>query len=546
MVKRLLCAVLAGLLLAAAFPLSLPALPLGHVLGDVPIGIPGWQAAGYGQVSWFAFVALIPLLEVAHHSRSGLAAFGWGFFSGLVWLTLHWMWLSSFGWLPVLLLAGMFSLPVGLAVLLFSYLIRSAKPGLIAWGVPAIWVALEYLRSFGFWAFPWNLLGYTQARNSALIQVADLGGVYLVSFLIVLVNTAIWLLLTPLGKLRYRFGLAALTAGLVLLALAYGEFRQGWDYSSLTAQPLQLALVQGGMETRERWSEDRLTTSLDAYLPPSRRALADWDEELTHRREATPSQIGPRQLGDLLIVWPEGVLPRIMDQRRIESIPYDVRELLNGHDSAALLLGALGRPVNDDEVNNGCLLVQAGERFSWPYSKLRLVPYGEIVPLREVARFFDYPWGDYDLSAGRSTVPLRWHGHSLGLMICFDNVFGFIARREVRTGAGGLVLMTNNSWYQLVSGVRQHCDIDVLRAVEYRRPLARVSTTGWSHLISPSGRILAQTEVQSAGLLQAGMWPSDALTPYLLCGDLFAQLCLLASVLLTVALLVAGRSDGIL
>jgi apolipoprotein N-acyltransferase len=546
MLMRMLSAVLAGLLLAAAFPLSLPDITLGGGIGELSIGIPGWQAAGYGQVAWFAFVALIPLLEVARRSGSDLEAFCWGYLCSLVWLVPHWIWLSSFGWLPVLLLAAFFGLPVGLAALLFRRLALTRHPSLILWGVPAIWTALEYLRSFGFWAFPWNLLGYSQVHNLSLIQIADIGGVYLVSFVIVLVNAALWLLLTPLGRLRTRLGLAALTGGLLLLALAYGEFRQAGDYSSLSRLPLRLALVQGGMETRERWSDDRLSAALEAYLPLSEGVLDSWDEELRQRREAQAGRSGPRRLGELLLVWPEGALPKGMDQRHAELVPYDVRTLLNDHDNAALLMGALGRPVRDKQANNGCLLIEGDGEMSWPYSKVRLVPYGEVVPLREVARFLDYPWGNFDLSAGRSTAPLNWRGHRLGLLICFDNVFSFVARREVQAGAGALVLMTNNSWYNLASGIRQHCDIDVLRAIEYRRPLARVSTTGWSQLVAPDGSIPAQTEVYSDGLLEASLWPGGQRTLYLLLGDLFAQLCLLASAVLVLRLLVAGESEGIL
>lgn len=546
MTMRLLCAVLSGLLLAAAFPLSIAELPLGS-WGMAALGIPGFiPDAGYGQVAWFALIALVPLMEAARGSRSDLEACGWGYLAGVIWLSLHWLWLGSFGWLPVVLIAAFYGLPYGLVGLLFRRLILTGRLGYIVWGVPAIWVAVEYLRSFSFWAFPWNLLGYTQVRNLDMIQVADLGGVYLVSFLLVLANAVLWVLLTPLERLRPRLGYVLMTAGLVLLALAYGEFRQGSDYNSLKRLPLELALVQGGMETRQRWSEDRLTRALDAYIPPSQKALSDWDAELDRRKDTLQPLTGPRRVGELLVVWPEGALPRSMDQRRPDSIPYVVRSLLDDHQGCALLLGAIGRPVSDELAHNGCLLVESGEVFSWPYSKTRLVAYGEVVPLREVARFLDYPWGSYDLNAGRSLEPLSWRGHQLALIICFDNIFSFAVRRQVSAGAGGIILMTNNSWYTLTSGIRQHCDIDVLRAVEYRRPLARVSTTGWSHLVAPSGRVVEETSLNGADLLEVSMWPADVRTFYLQFGDVFAQICSLCALFLACSSIFAGRSEGIL
>ena len=92
-------------------------------------------------------------------------------------------------------------------------------------------------------------------------------------------------------------------------------------------------------------------------------------------------------------------------------------------------------------------------------------------------------------------------------------------------GAEGLILVTNNSWYKLHSGIRQHCDMDVLRAVEYARPLARCSTTGWSHIIDPYGRVLETTSVESAGTILHEYATSNVATPYLVIGDLFAQVC---------------------
>lgn len=544
---RLLCAVFAALLLAASFPLTLPDLPLPAPWGPLPIETPGWiAAAGYGQVPWLAFLALIPLLEVARSSRSDLEACGWGWLAGVLWLIPHWVWLTTFGWLPVVLMSLFYALPVGLFALLARRLIATGRVGQIAWGLPALWVALEYLRSFGFWAYPWSLLGYSQARSIGLIQIADLGGVFAVSFVIALVNVALWLVLTPLARFRPRLGHAFLAAGIVLLTLAYGELRQSMNYARPLGLPLKLALVQGGVGTFERWSEDRMTDTLAAYVAPSDSALVEWDGELESRRAENPGFIGPRRDGELLVVWPESVLPRSMDPRREGRVPYQLQNLLGGHEDAALLLGAIGRPEDDDHAQNGCLLVQPDGEVSWPYSKVRIVPYGEAVPLREVARFLYYPWGSYDLSAGRSAAPLRWRGHCLGLGVCFDNVFSFISRQQVRAGAEGFVLMTNNSWYKLASGVRQHCDFDVLRAVEYRRPVARVSTTGWSHLIAPTGRVVAETGVRSAGLITPALVPAAGSTVYAVVGDVFAQLCLLAALVMSAGVLIAGRSEGLL
>ncbi|TMI81733.1 MAG: apolipoprotein N-acyltransferase, partial [Bacillati bacterium ANGP1] len=84
--------------------------------------------------------------------------------------------------------------------------------------VPLVWTAVEFLRSQGALGFPWALLGATQHRAAPVIQVASLGGVYAVSFLVALVNAALYVILTRRAVL-----LPAAGAGVVLAAaLVYG------------------------------------------------------------------------------------------------------------------------------------------------------------------------------------------------------------------------------------------------------------------------------------------------------------------------------------
>jgi apolipoprotein N-acyltransferase len=199
-------------------------------------------------------------------------------------------------------------------------------------------------------------------------------------------------------------------------------------------------------------------------------------------------------------------------------------------------------------VNGSILTTSSGS--TWPYSKVRLVPYGEVVPFRGMITFLRFPWnfGGRDLNAGSELKPMEWRGHKIGALICFDNVFNFIPLTEARAGAQYLVLMTNNSWYPMRSGIRQHADIDVLRAIETRRPLLRCSTTGWSQLVDRSGRIVKSTQ-QRVGVpetLQVATQPGSGNTVYMRTGDLFAQFCLLLALIIAVPPVIAGRSEGFL
>lgn len=655
-------AVLSGLLLALSFPLSLPPLPTGvaawlnfdlpttPALGSIPIPLPNplmpqTPEQGYVQIPWLAFFALVPLLLALRRVERPAQALWLGFLAGAVWNTLDLFWFRDFGALAVVCMSFYFALPVAL----FAYLAwwvawgpeATGSPRSLArrslWGTAALWTALEYLKSFGFWAFPWLLAGYSQAHFPLMIQSADIGGVYLVGFLLALSNTALAALLSSRLSARQRLA----NASMVTLVLA-GNFAYGyWRLSSipkplptvlqaggpaLSAMPslaeaaaggpesLRIALIQGGQSSREDWTLAKQDEAAKAYVTPSqqvlnaaaRRAPAAGSQaaEVTPRSADTPAagpassvqpppgpasrlflpdqRSEPRAVyrdasSGTLLVWPESCLVNNdIDPKRLNHLPINVRTLLSTHPGSALIFGSIGRPHQERRFENGCMLLEPRGQVKWPYSKIRLVPYGEVVPFREVVRFMDYPWGDADVSEGRGFTPVEWKGHKLGPMICFDNVFGFVPRGMVKAGAQYLLLLTNNSWYTLRSGIRQHCDLDLLRAVENRRPLARVSTTGWSHTVDAAGRVVAETNAGCASILQDRLsagpppllpgWAQSLLAGatgkpaaqavrgfkllreplYVNIGDLFAQLCLLWAVFLALPPMIRGRSEAFL
>jgi apolipoprotein N-acyltransferase len=620
---RYVLSALSGLLLAASFPLTL--LPLPYQLAALfpynvaadpalgPFGSMGLDTSlGYVQFPWLAFIALVPLLLAASACETANKAFRCGYVAGLCWLSISFLWISNFGALPVVMLVLFFALPVGLFSWLAWWLIHGEQRGRLslaartAWGLPLAWTAIEYLRSFGFWSFPWNLLGYSQAATPLLLQTADFGGVYAVTFLITAVNAALFMALAGPGRPAARVGNSLALAAVVALMLGYGWWRTAAigppeaQLSAASGPRTTFGLVQGGMGSMESYEKQPFHEYLSAYTRPSQSAITLWGgakertvppgptltslllPEGSEQRggrsrppgsdnapDMTPglsideqqdrADVGPMQpageaavpgggRGDLLLLWPESCLPKPggMDPRRPDSVPEEIKELVRDNARVGLLFGAVGLPKRDDRVENGAILAQSGGRLSWPYSKIRLVPYGEVVPFRGLVKFLEYPWGDRDIVAGDSIRPVQWKQRRLGLLICFDNVFGFLARKQAEQGAQYLVLITNNSWYPMRSGVRQHCDLDIFRAIEVRRPLLRVSTTGWSQVIDRSGRVLRSTGAGQPGLIVTSLAPGQGTTPYLLVGDLFAQLALLLALALCVPVIVAGRSEGYL
>lgn len=630
---NLLLCLLSAALLAISFPLSTPRLmlPLTEELGLGPWMIPGLPLqGGYMQYPWLAAVALLPLLLLVWRN-SARGSFAWSYLAGVVWLLLGWCWLGSFGALPVVLLAGFFALPLGLFGGLAKLLLDSRRPAWILWGLPAAWTGIEYLRSFGFWAFPWNLLGASQVGNLPLLQLAEVGGAFAVSFAVVLANSSLLLLLLALeGRAqlrsksltdrgmdwqarpaardswhalarRQRFGTALCGISALLLAQGYGLLRlwQVDSEQSSSSKKLRAALVQGGLGTRERWSQASLARALLAYTAPSRAVLQSWPEHepasaaqsalpgpdsssrlaqapaapattalappvpldfgLFGSRSQTTVPSGHEEppVGDsgwvaspedpaLLLVWPESCIPRRVEQPLQAYVPSELLGLIQGRENCGLLYGTLGHPRQQDRLENGAVLVK-GElaQCSWAGSKVRLVPFGEVLPFRGTIRFLEYPWSSEDLSEGRQIETFEFAGQRLAVQVCFDNVWAFPSRRAVQNGAAALLLITNNSWYELPSGIRQHCDFDILRAVETRRAVGRASTTGWSQLVLPSGRIAASSKaLDTAEVVEEWLPLQSGKTAYVLVGDLFAQLCLCFTALLGLRLWLSQRSES--
>ena len=136
-----------------------------------------------------------------------------------------------------------------------------------------------------------------------------------------------------------------------------------------------------------------------------------------------------------------------------------------------------------------------------PYHKLRLVPFGEYVPLR-----FLFGWVNQVSQAapgaftpGTRAIPLELSGVRLGGAICYEVVYPWIARAQVAAGADALYTLTNDAWYGDGGAQEQHWQAAVFRAVETGRPMLRAAVTGISGWVDGRGRTLARARSRGAG-----------------------------------------------
>ena len=498
--SKWLPAIISGLLLTAAFP-----------------------KIGFSALAWFA---LVPL-HIALRERTPKEAFRVGMIAGLAhYLTLlYWVVITmrTYGYLPwwqcvslLVLLAAYLALYTGLFSMALVRLCQ--KPAHLVLLAPVLWVALEYIRSFLLTGFTWGTVGYSQFNRLHIIQISDIFGVYGISFLVVLFNTAVYVLLLFLAQKKWRdhpvekrLALLAVVSPLILisLGLAYGKMRiRTMDGAMAGASSPRIAVIQGNIDQARKWDPAFQIGTTKKYV------------DLT-------LSVAPHQPD--LVVWPETATPFYF-----EASPKLTRLVTDAVRQAGtrLLVGSpsVQGAAGSQAYYNSAYMVAPDGRTTGRYDKVHLVPFGEYVPLKRVLSFVGKMVAQVgDFSSGEKGRTLGWGDTEppVGVQICFEIIFPELSRSLVNNGAGVLVNLTNDAWFGKSSAAYQHFSMAVFRAVENRRSLVRCANTGISGFVDPAGRIMARTALFEDAVLVRRVPILTEQTVYTRIGDILPIVCLI-------------------
>ena len=235
-----------------------------------------------------------------------------------------------------------------------------------------------------------------------------------------------------------------------------------------------------------------------------------------------------------LVVWPETATPfYFLNQAELtQMVKKGIRDT-----GADFLIGSpsFRSKKKGVEYYNSAYLIGAQGNLYGRYDKAHLVPFGEYVPLKKWLPFINkIVEGVGDFRPGREGHTLPWKNYRLGIQICYEIIFPGLSRSMAQNNADLLVNITNDAWYGRSSAPYQHFSMAIFRAVENRRSLIRSANTGISGFVDPAGRIVASTKLFEDALITRKMPLLQTTTIYTRIGDLFALLCLAAT--LTVAL----------
>ncbi|HVM97179.1 MAG TPA: apolipoprotein N-acyltransferase [Candidatus Acidoferrales bacterium] len=483
---------------------------------------PPWNQA------WSSWVALLPFLSAIDGVAPTLS-FWWGLLFGHLahWAVAWWVpeaiahyyrqpWWFALGFAELtspLFWSGYYALFAAFA----SYTQPLSRvPRMIV--LAAGWVTCEFARAHLLTGAPWLMLGYALAPQLRLVQVADFGGVYLLSFLSALVNVAIAdALLDPkhaFGDYRRWLVPAAVILVVFVSSYAYGSWRLARELP--TEPAASVAIVQGNNQDGAYWRPGQYGKGLDRYLDLSVQALEEHHPEL--------------------LIWPEAAVTMFLDHEpRHQALIRDV--LTRG--GADLIVGAPHYvdtdPALPEFYNSVFYMTAAG--ITGRYDKVHLLPFVEYFPLK-----LDYVRRRFErvrsFVAGQDASLLETRLGPVAMAICFEAIFPDLVRRRVGAGAGALVVLSNDIWLGDGAGAQQHLAQVTLRAIENRVWVLRATTTGVSAVIDPYGRIVEQSQTFVPATLSASIVPLHIDTFYKRYGDVFAWGCVAASV---AAILVVPR-----
>ena len=472
----------------------------------------------FESLAWFAFIPLFSAIEAKTPQSAALL----GFITGMVFYTWGLSWINNtlinYGNLPSVvsfMVLGLLAAYLSFYTALFCYLIRRVckeNRGLFFLFAPVLWVSLEYLRStHSEFGFSWLGLGYSQFKTLHVIQMAEITGVYGISWLIMLLNAGLylaWKTWREPGNVGARF-----------ISVTLLVFACWWGYGSVTMNrytpntdknsSLTVGLIQGNVEQFMKWN------------PVYQKLVMSKYRDLT---------LAAAQSKPQLIVWPETALPFYYNQHSVGT--KFVKDLAR-QTQTPILFGSPHKENRDGRTihyNSAYLVSDTGDTQN-RYDKIHLVPFGEFVPFRKLLFFVEKMVemiGDF--GRGKEAILFDVAGYQAGVSICYEIIFPDLIRQAVKNGAHFLINITNDAWFGISSGPYQHFAGARMRAVEQGLPMIRVANTGISAMIDPHGRIIAELPLGEAGYADAPLPAALPPTFYAKTGDFPVFLLTLALV----------------
>jgi apolipoprotein N-acyltransferase len=443
------------------------------------------------------FSGLVWLLATSRTIRSAFSS-GWAF--GIGHFAVGFYWIShaflvdaaTYGWMApfaVLLLAAGIALFPGFTALVSWRVFHKFQLGTIGQVLvlAASWIALEWVRSWIFTGFPWNLIGTVWAFSDTVMQVAAYGGVYGLGLITIVIAAMPAVLADGQGIRSARLAMGGAILGLAFI-VAIGTWRLS-SAGSEYVDGIRLRLVQPNIPQHLKWKPGHKAGHVKKQVKLSTQVSAD-GRPPTH------------------IIWAETAVPfNLMNDKRLLSYLGAIAPK-DGY----LITGAprSSPPDTPDPVYwNSLHAIAPGGAVAANYDKIHLVPFGEYVPFRDYINISKLTVGRIDFSPGNGARVWKLPGlPAVAPLICYEAIFpsevtSLAGNGEETSEPDWLLNVTNDAWFGMSAGPYQHFAAVRFRAIEMGLPLVRVANTGISAVVDAFGRVETRLDLGVEGALDS-------------------------------------------
>jgi len=484
------------------------------------LGIIGAGAMAPVHAVFLLIPSMIGLIWLTYDSSCLREAFNAGWFFGLGHFALGLYWVANaffvqsdrFGWMApfaVFALAGLLAFFPAMSVVASRVLGRRSSGVGRVLVFSAMWVFFEWVRSWIFTGFPWNLIGSVWTFSDAMIQFAAFSGVYGLSLMSIMVAAMPAIFVAKDGWRTDHSPLYPISVMMLALFLVWvvGSIRLSWATENFVSNVV-LRLVQPNIDQKLKWT-------------PSYREQNFKEQIQMGAAKPEPGMPVPTH-----VIWAETAATYFVEKN------HAIRRMIaqSTPKGGLTIIGAPRNVSREDgiyEVWNSMHGIDEAGNVVGTYDKFHLVPFGEYIPLRKIFTFSKITVGRTDFSAGPGPRTLRLKGlPPVSPLICYEVIFPNQVIND-QDRPEWLLNLTNDGWYGVSSGPYQHFESARLRAVEEGLPLVRVANTGISGVIDGYGRVVCRLELGTKGILDTALPSSLQKTLYARSGNWIVGLLIL-------------------
>jgi len=473
-------------------------------------------------VAWFALAPLFYMIITLSEKSTLLEVALNSYLTGFIYFAKLHFWGNVFGievWLGITFILSFYFAIWGIFIALIVKKIKLSDSKKIA-VIALSWVLFDYFRSLGTIGMNWGSIAYTQYKMLPLIQIVSITGIYGVTFLMALFSSITaskvkWLIenkyqIKTMPKYLKIYIISILMLLVILSLLGYKHIEND---KKQTGRTIKISLIQPSidMDTKNRamrkGDSEKITQIINEM------------KDMTYKAAEEKPDI---------IFWAETSFP----------IPFGYQNVAENYISSIaksikipIVAGAI-EITPDKKFRNSAFLFDACGEIKGKYSKRRLVPFGEYLPLPEEAKKWKVFERVQDLIPGETLSQFKLNDINFATLICFESDFGEYSAQEVRAGAEFISIITNDGWFENHPVAEHHISWNVFRAVENHANLVQTANSGISAYIDYNGNITAKEGLFKKTILTKNITLLKAGTFYSRYGDVFIYLTIVSFIIL--------------